>query len=276
MNKQELMDCLARCGMHPGKVLGQNFLLDGNLLDYIVRTAAPPPGEVVLEVGPGFGALTAKLLAAGVELYSIEFDHRICEFLRTGLAAPNFHLIEGDACRVDLRRILPPEREFRAIANLPYAISSVFITRLLDLERPPELMIFMLQKEMGQRLAAPAGKKNYGALSVRTQLLYDVKMLRIVSPRVFYPPPGVDSALVCFERKKALPDLALRRRLGAVARTAFAQRRKQLQKVLCGNFPSEQVKAAFQELGLKPEVRPEALPVETFAALAAQLSEVRK
>ena len=148
MNKAQLTAALDSIGMRPGRGLGQNFLLDSNLLDAIVRLAAPQPGEVILEVGPGFGALTEKLLKTGAKVYSIEFDHRIADYLRKNLHHENFTLIEDDACRANLQAILPEGVPFRSIANLPYSISSIFLARLLELPQLPESMTFMLQREM--------------------------------------------------------------------------------------------------------------------------------
>ena len=108
MNKQQLLAALESIGMRPGRGLGQNFLLDGNLLDSIVRLGAPGRGEVILEVGPGFGALTRRLLDSGAEVHAVEFDHRIAEYLRRNLVHERFFLTEDDACRVDYLKILPP------------------------------------------------------------------------------------------------------------------------------------------------------------------------
>ena len=271
MNKKELMENLAILEMRPGKILGQNFLLDGNLLDFIVRSAALTPGEIVLEAGPGFGALTRPLIASGAEVYSIEFDRRVCEFIRERITDSNFHLIEGDACRVRFEDFLPPGKPFRAIANLPYSISSIFVAKLLELENPPIQMIFMLQKEMGMRLASPVNTKNYGALTVRTQLLYDVKILRTVPPQVFFPQPGVDSALVEFKLKANLPEPALRKKVSGLSRTAFAQRRKMIFKPLAASYGTEEVTAALEELNISPEVRAGELSVGTYLELAKRL-----
>ncbi len=270
MNKQDLLDELEKLGMRPGRGLGQNFLLDPNLLGAIARAAAPAAGETILEVGPGFGALTRLLLDAGANVYAIEFDHRLAEYLRRSIDNPCFHLLEADACRADLDAFLP-QGPFRAVANLPYSISSVFIARLLEKENPPESMVFLLQKEMGQRLAAVPGCGDYGALSVRTQLHYDVNILRIIPPEVFYPAPEVDSALVGFARKKTLPAPEVARYLPGVVKHVFAQRRKQLGKVLGANYGKERALAALAALGISPETRPERLSVEQFVLLTREL-----
>ena len=272
MNKQQLTAALESIGMRPGRGLGQNFLLDGNLLDYIVRLSAPQPGETVLEVGPGFGALTRKLLASGADVYAVEFDHRIAEYLRTHLEANNFHLTEADACRVNYLELLPQGRPFRAIANLPYSISTIFIARMLDLPEPPEAMFFMLQREMGERLAAPVGTKDYGALSVRTQLRNEVKLEKIVPPEVFFPPPEVDSAIVSFRRhERYSADKELCRLLPGVVKTVFAQRRKQLGKLLSNNYGKEKALPALEALNIPTETRPDKLSVDQYAQLTRLL-----
>ncbi len=273
MNKQQLLAALESIGMRPGRGLGQNFLLDGNLLDYIVRLGAPGKNEVILEVGPGFGSLTRRLLKAGAEVHAVEFDHRIAEYLRTNLLNERFFLTEDDACRVNYSEILPEGRPFRAIANLPYSISTIFIVRMLELPQPPESMFFMLQREMGERLAAGPGTKEYGALSVRTRFHYQVKVEKIVPPDVFFPPPEVDSAIVSFSRhdRYAAAGPELGRLLPGVVRTAFAQRRKQLGKVLGQNYGKEKALAALEAVGLSPEIRPDKLSVDEYVELTRKL-----
>ncbi|MBE6369556.1 MAG: ribosomal RNA small subunit methyltransferase A [Lentisphaerae bacterium] len=272
MNKNDLLKNLEKLDMRPGRGLGQNFLLDNNLLDFIVRSADITPGETVLEVGPGFGALTEKLLASGAELYAVEFDHRVCEFLRANHQESNFHLTEGDGCKVDYAELLGKATPFRAIANLPYAVSSILIAKFLELENPPRQMIFMLQKEMGERLAAQPGKGSYGALSVRVQQLYEVKILRIVPPEVFYPAPKVDSALVEFRLKAEIVPLEERKILEKVVKLAFLNRRKQLGKVLKQNYSEEAIRSALAAVGHPWEIRPEKLTVAEFEQLAKLLN----
>ncbi|MEA4862772.1 MAG: 16S rRNA (adenine(1518)-N(6)/adenine(1519)-N(6))-dimethyltransferase RsmA [Victivallaceae bacterium] len=270
MNKQQLTEALAACGMRPGRGLGQNFLLDNNLLDCIVRSAKVAAGMNILEVGPGFGALTRKMLEAGAHVYSIEFDRRLCEYLRRELGnEPNFHLIEGDACKVDFDSVVP--RPFRAVANLPYSISSVFIARLLELKEPPEGCFFMLQKEMAQRLSAVPGCGNYGALSVRAGMLYRLKLVRLVPPEVFFPPPEVESALLEAELLADMPPEKVRQRVDRLARMAFNQRRKKLTNTLGTEFGAERIREVLATIGVNTDARPEALSVKEFIALADAL-----
>ncbi len=274
MNKQELISTLESLGMRPGRGLGQNFLLDGNLLDWIVRNSGAKAGDTVLEVGPGFGALTEKMVQAGFLVTAIEFDHRLAEYLRKKFASKeNFRLIEMDACKVDYDELFPVGTSYRAVANLPYAISSVFIAKILESKNLPESMFFMLQKEMGERLAAKSGTKAYGALSVRTQLLFEVNVEKIVPPQVFCPPPEVDSALVSFKKlsdSRCPADLLNITSL--LVRSLFNQRRKQMGKVLGTLIGKDNSAAVMEKASLPWEIRPDKLEIEQFIELA-QLSK---
>ncbi len=274
MNKQQLLRELEAMGMRPGRGLGQNFLLDGNLLESIVRLGAPLPGEEVLEVGPGFGVLTRRLLEAGARVTAVEFDHRIAEYLRGHLNSERFRLIEADACHVDYAALFPPGNAFAAIANLPYSISSIFIAIMSGLANPPQRMVFMLQREMAERLAAGSGTKAYGALSVRIQSRYLVKIEKTVPPEVFFPPPEVESAVVSFRLRgdgaATPPEL-----LGGLVKLVFSQRRKQIGKVMASSYGRERALAALAAAGLPPEIRPEQIRVEQFEVLARQLKELK-
>ena len=266
MNQTQLLQALEKIGMRPGRGLGQNFLTDKNLLDSIVRIANIKPSDRILEAGPGFGALTELMLQTGAKVWSIEFDHRLAEYLRQNMKHENFTLIEDDAVRTDLYKLMGDE-PFISVANLPYSISSIFVTRLLELPNPPQKMVFMLQKEMAMRLAATPGIKNYGSLSVRTQLLYDVRIAKTVPPEVFTPPPEVDSAIAVFDLKKERPAPQTARLLNGLVKVAFAQRRKQLGKVLGNNYGKELVANAFAALNIPHEIRPEKLTVNDFVRL---------
>ena len=271
MNKEKLLKTLESMDMRPGRGLGQNFLQDNNLLEYIVRSSGIKAGDKILETGPGFGVLTELMLEKGADVTAIEYDHRLADYLRKNFGSDNFNLIEADACKVDLDELTAAFGDYYAVANLPYAISSVFIARLLEVNNPPKRMVFMLQKEMGQRLAAVPGIKNYGSLSVRTQLLYDVKILRIVPPEVFYPPPKVDSAIVSFELKSELPSPKLIKHLSKLVKHAFEQRRKQMGKVLGKIYGREKIESAFAELNMPLEIRPDKLTVDDFIKLTEAL-----
>ncbi|MBQ4329537.1 MAG: ribosomal RNA small subunit methyltransferase A [Lentisphaeria bacterium] len=273
MNKKELIEALESLGMRPGRGLGQNFLLDSNLLEWIVRNSGAVEKDNVLEVGPGFGALTEKMVAAGFNVTAIEFDHRLAGYLRKKFAGKdNFTLIEADACKVDFDELFPAGTFYKAVANLPYAISSVFIAKMIECKNPPLSMFFMLQKEMGERLAANCGTKAYGALSVRTQLLYDVAIDKIVPPQVFCPPPEVDSALVSFKLRGqtafSQEDL---KTFSTLVRALFNQRRKQLGKIL-GQLTGKDISSGLLEkCGFSAEIRPDKLTVTDYVKLAKEI-----
>lgn len=268
MNKTEHLEILSQIGVRPSRKLGQNFLVDPNMLNALVRAADPQENERVLEIGPGCGALTRALLEAGTKLTSVEFDHRLAEYIRTTYGDnPNFELIEADACKLDYESLFKNDT-YRCIANLPYSCSSVFISLFLEAENPPEEMFVLLQREMGQRLAAEPETKNYGSLSVRTQALYDVSIVRRVPKHVFHPPPEVDSAFVKFKRSEGAPDAGVRKNLSQIAKSGFSSRRKQMLKLLASRYSSEIVRSAFRELGIKETSRAEEISIQTFIRLA--------
>ncbi len=276
MKRKDLLEYLEKNNFHPGKMLGQNFLIDENFLDFIVKATNPLPEEHILEVGPGFGALTRKLIESKANLTAIEFDHRLCDYLRENIEDDNFTLIEGDAVRVNVADIYGEETPFRAIANLPYSISSIFVARMLELTNPPRDMFFMLQKEMALRLAAEPNTKSYGALSVRTQTYYDVKVLRIVPPQVFHPAPEVDSAIVGFYKKENALGHEERQLITKVTKMVFSQRRKMMIKPLSSLYPREDILAVFKKLEIREDVRPGALTVDQFIDLARELESLKK
>jgi len=271
MTKTQILALLESLGVRPSRRLGQNFLVDDNLLEAMVRQAGPQAGELVLEVGPGTGVLTRKLLEAGCRVTAVELDHRLAAYLQESLGGHgNFRLVQGDACDFDYRELMG-DVPFRCIANLPYACSSVFLARLIETAPRASACFVLLQREMADRLAAPPGSKAYGALSVRIQLRYAVSLLRMVPPSVFFPPPEVGSAFV---RLAALPEalpLELQRRAAEIAGVAFAQRRKKAARLLAAVYGEPPVRAAFAELGLAEDIRAERIPPAIFARLAACL-----
>jgi 16S rRNA (adenine1518-N6/adenine1519-N6)-dimethyltransferase len=286
MKKNELLAALSKMGVTPSKRFGQNFMLDGNLLKYIAKEAEVTPGDNVLEVGPGCGALTRMMLDDGANLAAVELDKRLADYLREQLSdRENFQLIQGDACKLEIAEVVEDvfargsgenqavPIDWKCVANLPYSISSPFIAKLAALPNPPTKALFLLQKETADRFAASPGTKNYGSLSVVIQLVFKVKYLRTVSPQVFFPAPDVKSALVEFKR---LPDPIPpedQQKLSQIVRTAFSQRRKKMIKALASKFGKEKSLKAFEKLGINENARAEELNPEEFLQLAASLAE---
>lgn len=271
MNKAELLAVLTKLDLKPSRRLGQNFLLDPNLLDAMVRLSGACVGQRVLEIGPGTGALTERLLASGCDLTAIELDHRLAGYLRERFAdCPNFRLIEGDACRLDLGEVMG-EAPFRCLANLPYSCSSQLLASLVSLANPPTDVYCLLQKEMADRLAAKVGTKEYGVLTVRIGLRYRAETVRTIAPQVFFPPPEVTSAYTRLSRlEQQLPSevVSLASRIAGVA---FQQRRKKSLRLLTAEWDSERMMRAFKLANVAEDVRADDISTAQYAALAQAL-----
>ncbi|MDT8390685.1 MAG: 16S rRNA (adenine(1518)-N(6)/adenine(1519)-N(6))-dimethyltransferase RsmA [Lentisphaeria bacterium] len=272
MTRTELLTTLRTIGVQPSKKLGQNFLIDANMLSAMERDAELRAGETILEIGPGTGVLTERLLAAGCALTAVEYDHRLAAYLRTRFAdTADFRLIEGDACDVDFAAVMG-DRPYRCVANLPYAVSSILIARLSGLPNPPREMFVLLQKEMADRLAAAPGTKQYGALSIQVQTLYDAKVLRKLPPNVFFPPPEVESSFLRLRWLDQPPRLAVPRAdFVALVRHVFTQRRKKLTSTLGKRFGRDRVCRILAAAGVNPEARPEALSPPEFVTCVNRL-----
>ena len=270
LNKSQLLSLFARLNFHPSRKLGQNFLIDPNLLDFIVKMAAPAAGQRIVEVGPGAGTLTDKLLASGAYVIAVEYDHRLCAHLRDAIKSDNLELVEADACDVDYAAITAGG-PFRVVSNLPYAISTPLTATLATLDAPPTDLLLLLQKETADRFASPPRRKEYGWLSVLLQNVYDIERLRNVPPDVFFPKPEIDSALLRLTRKAVIPSPCERRSLRSLTSLAFSNRRKKMLKNLAAMYDAEALKLAFDEIGGCLEARAEELTPEQFLRLARLL-----
>jgi 16S rRNA (adenine1518-N6/adenine1519-N6)-dimethyltransferase len=249
--------------------LGQNFLADPNLLDAIVREAALDPGDVVLEVGGGGGALTERLAPAVSCLHVIEVDERLRDELEPlAEGAGNVNLVWGDAMRVVLGDLAPPPTKM--VANLPYSIATPLLIRTIS--ELPRLAgwVVMVQREIADRLRAEPGGREYGSASVLVQLACEVKLLRVVDPAVFVPRPRVGSALLGLRRiGPAAPE-----ELARVVRASFAHRRKSMARSLelarQGSLGPAQ--RALEEIGSSTDSRAETLSPRDFESFAEALA----
>lgn len=241
--------------------LGQNFLSDGNLLSAIAADSGAGEGDTVVEVGAGMGALTVRLLDTGARVYAYEIDERLREYLAPiEEAHSRLTVVLADFMKCDL----PFGGEYKAVANLPYYITTPVLFRFLDDERCRSITV-MVQKEVAERMAAPPGGKDYGALSVASQLAGDVRVTRRVGRHMFDPPPNVDSAVVRITKRGAPAGDNVKR----LVRAAFSMRRKTLVNCLTsGGYDKRAVLSALGELGLEPAVRGERLSPAQFTALA--------
>lgn len=280
MKKSELIYMLDQMEIRPGKHFGQNFLVDDNLLDFICRTAAPEAGELILEVGPGFGCLTRRLLVSGATIVAVELDKRLADYLSTNMKGGNFRLVQGDACRIRLDDLIcefsingDMKPRWKCVANLPYSISTPFVMSLVNMKNQPVEMLFLLQKETAQRFAAKSRTKDYSAVSVIVQVLYDVEIIRTVPPQVFFPPPKVNSAIVRFKKKKNLESLGSVDEFIRMVKCAFSQRRKKLFSNLSSLYGKELVEHAFEMISAGTYTRAEELELNSFIELHKHLSK---
>ncbi|MFA9269695.1 MAG: 16S rRNA (adenine(1518)-N(6)/adenine(1519)-N(6))-dimethyltransferase RsmA [Baekduiaceae bacterium] len=254
-------------GIRPKRDLGQNFLVDSNILGVIERAAELRDDDVVLEIGGGLGVLSEHLAPRVGHLHVVEIDRTLEEPLREALAPfANVTLHVADALDLDLPAVDPAPTA--VVANLPYGIAATAILRTVEELPAVDRWVAMVQKEVGERFAAKPGTSAYGVPSVLAQLSCDVKVLRGVARTVFAPVPNVDSVLVGLRRTGPPADPHLR----ALVAAAFAHRRKALAKslALSGRFDGEvkdRARAALEQLGLPADVRAERLSPEQFTAL---------
>ncbi|HEY2537619.1 MAG TPA: 16S rRNA (adenine(1518)-N(6)/adenine(1519)-N(6))-dimethyltransferase RsmA [Solirubrobacteraceae bacterium] len=260
---------LGRFDVRPDRELGQNFLIDSNILGVIARAAQLDKHDVALEIGGGLGVLSEYLAERVAHVHVVEVDTRLREALLDATDAhANVSVHWGDAMRIDLAALDPAPT--KVVANLPYGIAAGVLLRTL--EELPQLGVWvaMTQREVGERLAAAPGGRDYGVSSVIAQLACEVRVLRAVPRTVFYPEPNVDSVLVQMRRTAPAPSPALRALIGG----AFAHRRKTLTRslALAGAARSrEEIREALAELGHPADVRAERLAPGEFAALAGRL-----
>lgn len=265
------------------KSLGQNFLVDQSVLERIVAAVAPADGDRVLEIGPGQGALTGCLVNRVGRLVAVELDKRLLKPLAAAYGAlPHVSIVEGDILKVDLPRLL---QEFgpgtwKVAANLPYNISSQVLFLFLETPTLFNRLVLMLQKEVGDRLVARPGTKEYGILSVFCALHFDVVREFLVKPGSFRPIPKVDSVVLRFTPLPAprcdVGDEAFFRR---VVKAAFGQRRKTLWnclKVAEVAADDETLREVLAECGIDPGRRGETLDLEEFARLSRALQQAGK
>lgn len=250
--------------------LGQNFLRDPNILGVIARESELSQPDVVLEVGGGEGVLSAHLAPLVDWVHVVEIDERLRPTLEDRVGGfQNVTLWWGDAMRLDLHAMEP--KPTKMVANLPYGIAAGVLLRTIEDLDGIQMWVVMVQREVGERLAATPGSGTYGVSSVLAQLTGDVKVVRAIPRTVFRPVPNVDSVLVKVLRNKAAPPPRVRKLVGA----AFAHRRKALARslVLCGiERTREQIRAALVELGHPPDVRAERLAPDDFVKLAKALA----
>ena len=267
----DIAHLLSAHGLRPSRALGQNFVADPNTVRRIARFAGLAPGTRVLEIGAGLGSLTLALAETGARVVAVEADRRLVPVLRSVVEPVGVEVVEGDALTLDLAALLEARGGGRwsLVANLPYNVATPLVLRtLVEVPAVSDLLV-MVQREVGERLAAGVGDPAYGAVSVRVAYFARAEPAGRVPASVFVPRPRVESVLVRLTRRDAPavdPALVPYERLDAVVRAGFAHRRKMLRRSLAGVVEPE----AFAAAGVRPDARAEELDVAAWGRLAAR------
>jgi 16S rRNA (adenine1518-N6/adenine1519-N6)-dimethyltransferase len=264
----EVRALAARHGIRPSRSFGQNFLIDPNLARAIVADAGIGPGDRVVEVGAGLGSLTVALASAASEVVAVEADRAVVPALREAVDGLPVRVVEGDALGLDWADVLPG-RPWRMVSNLPYNVAVPVVFGML--EEAPQVAdyVVMVQREVGERLAAGPGSDAYGAASARLAYLAEVGLVRRVPASVFWPKPKVESVLVRIVPRSTPPVAAPRDALFRVIEAGFAQRRKTMRNALTRlGVDASRAAALLRECGLSEDVRAEQLGLTEFACLA--------
>ena len=271
---------LKQYALRPKKSLGQNFLADPNHLQKIIEAAELSPADVALEIGPGLGALTARLVEAARRVAAVETDPAMVAVLRAELPAPNLRVVQADILRVDPAAVLAdnlpdfsPGDDYVVVANLPYYITSAVIRHLLEAPHPPRRSVITVQKEVAQRIVAGPG--DMSVLAVSVQFYGQPRLCHTIPAAAFIPPPKVDSAVLRIDRHPAPPaPVTDPARFFQVVKAGFGQKRKQLKNALAAGLHKSPAEAAalLEAAGIDPRRRAETLSLAEWAALAERLA----
>ncbi len=275
LNTKEL---IKRYGIRLTKSLGQNFLTDENVVTRIVDTAEVTSSDLVMEIGPGIGSMTGELAARAGRVVAVEIDRHLIPALKENLKEfSNLEIINEDIMKVNVKNITGNEQNMtlKVAANLPYYITTPIIMKLLEEENDIELMVFMVQKEVAQRMVAKPGGKDYGALSVAVQYYAQPEKVFDVPPHCFVPQPEVDSTIVKLKKNKTPPvSLKDKDMFFKVVKASFGQRRKTLLNALTNfggfNRSKEEIREILLGLNIDENARGETLSIEQFASLSNQ------
>ena len=275
-NPQNTIEILQKYHFNFQKKFGQNFLIDGHVLDKIIAGAGVTKDDMVLEIGPGIGTMTQYLAEAAGKVVAVEIDRNLLPILQETLADyDNVKVIHADVLSLDLEKLVQEEnggRPIKVVANLPYYITTPIIMALFEQHVPLANVTVMVQKEVAARMKSGPGSKDYGALSLAVQYYAEPYIVANVPCNCFMPRPNVDSAVIRLTRYEEPPvQVKDEKMLFKIIRASFNQRRKTLQNGLNNsselNFTKDQIAAAIAEAGFSPSVRGEALTLEQFAKL---------
>lgn len=266
----DIAQLLSAHGLRPSRALGQNFVADPNTVRRIARLAGLEAGDRVLEIGAGLGSLTLALAETGAHVVAVETDRHVVPVLRSVVEPVGVEVVEGDALTLDLGALLAARGDgaWSLVANLPYNVATPLVLRTLTEVPALTRLLVMVQREVGERMAAAVGDRAYGAVSVRVAYFARAEVVGHVPASVFIPRPRVESVLVRIVRRPEPavdPRIVSYERLDTVLRAGFGQRRKMLRRSLAGVVEPD----AFMRAGVRPESRAEELDVAAWGRLAA-------
>lgn len=272
----EIRELAARLELRPSKGLGQNFVIDGNVCQRIVRQVQIKPDDVVLEIGPGLGSLTLAILETGVPLIAVEIDERLANLLPETVKAHNpdadLTVIHQDAMKLDQfdqLAISDKKAPTVLIANLPYNVSVPVLLNLLEHFSSLREGVVMVQAEVADRLAAKPGSKDYGVPSLKAAWWAELTLAGNISRSIFWPVPNVDSKLVHFKRHNPMDSEQIRNQVFRLIDAAFSQRRKMIRSALTSVL-GENAESIISSAGVDPTLRGEALDLKAFHAIATK------
>ena len=265
----EIRELAELLDLRPAKSLGQNFVIDGNVCQKIVRVAGVTADDIALEIGPGLGSLTLALLEVTSNVIAVEIDQRLAERLPITVAKHKTDSYELTVINTDALAVRElPVAPTVVVANLPYNVSVPVLLHLLEILPSLNTGVVMVQAEVADRLAAKPGTKEYGIPSLKASWWAQVSGAGSVSRSIFWPVPGVDSKLVSFKRHETPGDDAMRKGVFQLVDAAFAQRRKMLRAALSGIFGSSaKAEAVLIAAGIDPTLRGESLLIDSFCAI---------
>jgi 16S rRNA (adenine1518-N6/adenine1519-N6)-dimethyltransferase len=263
--------------LHPKKSLGQHFLADPNTARRVANLANVERGDAVLEIGPGLGSLTLALVERGARVVAVELDPALARVLTSVLASvgveADVDVRVADAASVDWSELLDEGSKWSCVSNLPYNVAVPVVVRLLEQAPAVTQMVVMVQREVGERLAAHAGEREYGAVSLKVAYYAEARVLGAVPPTVFIPRPNVESVLVELERRPSPPvAVPSEEEFFELVRSAFNQRRKMLRRSLRPVL-GDRAAPVLQAAGVDPTARAEALGLDEWAAVARCAAE---
>ena len=262
--------------LRPRRSLGQNFLIDANIVEFIINAAAVSQNDAVLEIGAGLGVLSEALAARKTAVIAVEKDPRLADHLASYFAGiPNITLIHGDILDLDLPALITAGHITRVVSNLPYSVASRILVRLAQLERPVPRMVVTIQKDVAERLVARPGTSAYGVLTILMGAVYTAQRLKVVSPHCFVPVPRIDSAVVLLmHREYPICPRAHRKAFRDLVRTAFTRRRKKLSSLLRDHYglTENDRQRLLKQAGVPPDARPENVSITAWAEMAGRLS----